>query len=85
MASVFLSWRSLDRAVIFSVLFRPSLHRFRQDPRFMIVAKQLGLIDYWRARRKWPDFCFEPDLPYDCKKEAARYAISNTGPDGIPR
>jgi hypothetical protein len=32
------------------------------------------LLDYWRASGKWPDFCFEPDLPYDCKAEAAKLA-----------
>ena len=55
-----------------AVLFRPSLHKFRQDPRFMTLAARAGLIDFWRKTGKWPDFCFEPDLPYDCKKEAAK-------------
>lgn len=54
------------------VYFRTTLHRFRQDPRFMQVGERAGLIDYWRRTGKWPDFCFEPDLPYDCKKEAAK-------------
>lgn len=68
-------WPILDRAgIISSVLFRPALRKFRQDPRFMLVAKRLGLIDYWRATGKWPDFCFEPDLPYGCKAEAAKLA-----------
>lgn len=31
-------------------------------------------FDYWRKSGKWPDFCFRPDLPYDCKAEAARLA-----------
>jgi tetratricopeptide (TPR) repeat protein len=53
-------------------LFRPPLHKFRQDPRFMILAKRAGLVDFWRKTGKWPDFCFEPDLPYDCKAEAAK-------------
>ena len=54
------------------IYFRTTLHGFRQDPRFMQVAARAGLIDYWRKSGKWPDFCFEPDLPYDCKKEAAK-------------
>jgi len=56
------------------LLFRPAFHRFRQNPRFMIVAKQLGLLQYWSRTARWPDFCFESDLPYDCKKVAAAMA-----------
>ena len=59
-------------AVDASVIFRPALKKFRHDPRFMQVADRLGLLDYWRSSGKWPDFCFEPDLPYDCKEEAAK-------------
>ena len=38
----------------------------------MQLAARSGLIGYWRETGKWPDFCFDPDLPYDCKKEAAK-------------
>ncbi|HEY5458789.1 MAG TPA: TIR domain-containing protein [Sphingomicrobium sp.] len=44
------------------------------DPRMMAVAKRLGLLDYWQKTENWPDFCFDPDLRYDCKKEAAKLA-----------
>ena len=60
------------RAGLGEALFRPSLARFRQDPRFMRVAARAALVDYWQKSGKWPDFCFEPDLPYDCKVEAAK-------------
>jgi tetratricopeptide (TPR) repeat protein len=53
------------------LLFRPAFHRFRQSPRFMMIAKQIGLLKYWIRTDRWPDFCFESDLPYDCKKVAA--------------
>jgi len=53
------------------VFFRPPLTRLRRDQRFMSIAERYGLIDYWRDSGKWPDFCFEPRQPYDCKKEAA--------------
>jgi tetratricopeptide (TPR) repeat protein len=56
------------------LLFRPAFHRFRQSPKFMIIAKQLGLLQYWTRTGRWPDFCFESDLPYDCKKVAAAIA-----------
>jgi tetratricopeptide (TPR) repeat protein len=54
------------------VLFRPPLADLRANPRFMHVAAHLGLLDYWRRSGDWPDFCSDPDLPYDCKKEAAK-------------
>jgi hypothetical protein len=56
------------------VYFTPWMRPFREDPRFMQVARGLGLTDYWIKSGKWPDFCFEADLPYDCKAEAAKLA-----------
>jgi len=53
-------------------MFLQPLRKLRHDPRFMQVAKRLNLLDYWQKSGKWPDFCFEPDLPYDCRKEAAK-------------
>ena len=57
---------------LLSTLFRPNLKPLRQDPRFMLIAKRFGLLNFWQTSGKWPDFCSDPDLPYDCKKEAAR-------------
>jgi hypothetical protein len=54
------------------MFFRPELRRFRHDVRFMAVMQRFGLVDYWRKSGKWPDFCFELDLPYDCNTEAAK-------------
>jgi tetratricopeptide (TPR) repeat protein len=54
------------------ILFRPHVESLRADPRFMQVAAHLGLLDYWRRSGDWPDFCSDPELPYDCKKEAAK-------------
>lgn len=60
---------------IISVFFRrPALKEFRRDPRFMIIARRYGLVEYWQATGRWPDFCFEPDLPYDCKQEGTKLA-----------
>jgi tetratricopeptide (TPR) repeat protein len=55
-----------------STLFRPTLKSFRQSPRFIDVTRRFGLLNYWRKSGKWPDFCSDPDLPYDCKAEAAK-------------
>jgi len=53
-------------------MFRPPLADLRGDPRFMNVAARLGLLNYWQRSGNWPDFCSDPDLPYNCKKEAAK-------------
>ena len=59
-------------------LFRPTLKNLRQKPRFLLVAQHFGLLDYWRRSGRWPDFCNEPGLSYDCKKESARLAAAAT-------
>jgi hypothetical protein len=38
----------------------------------MTIAKRVGLVDYWRSSGRWPDFCSDPGLKYDCKAEAAK-------------
>jgi TolB-like protein len=53
-----------------SFLFWPNLAEFRRDPRFMRLAVQLGLVDYWRGSGNWPDFCTGQALPYNCQTEA---------------
>ena len=51
-------------------------YRFlHNDVRFMAIMKKWGIqFDYWRKSGNWPDFCYKPGLPYDCKVEAARLA-----------
>jgi tetratricopeptide (TPR) repeat protein len=56
------------------VLFRPAMRDVWRDPRSMAGAAHVGLLAYWKKSGRWPDFCFDPTLPYDCKKEAAKYA-----------
>ena len=51
-------------------LFLPATAAMRSDPRFMQVAANLGLVNYWRSTGQWPDFCSEPGLPYDCRAAA---------------
>jgi hypothetical protein len=52
-------------------LFYPEMKAFRRDPRFWPIAKRLGLVEYWQKTNRWPDFCMEPDLPFDCRRAAA--------------
>jgi len=58
-------------------LFRSSAAGMRRDPRFMPLAAKVGLVDYWEKSGKWPDFCAEPGLPYDCR--AAAKALASPG------
>jgi tetratricopeptide (TPR) repeat protein len=57
------------------VLFRPALRDVWRDPRSMAAAAHLGLLHYWKVSGNWPDFCSDPTLPYDCRKEADKYPI----------
>jgi tetratricopeptide (TPR) repeat protein len=57
------------------VLFRPAFRDVWRDPRSMAAAARLGLLYYWKASGNWPDFCADPSLPYNCKKEAAKYRV----------
>jgi len=67
-----LGWKQIDDAGFLGVLFRPTFHDFWRDPRSMQVAAHFQMFKYWRRTGLWPDFCSWPDLPYDCKKEAAK-------------
>ena len=68
-----LSWpKPDDIAIISEVFFRPEFKEERHDLRFMRIAERAGLLEYWRKSGKWPDYCFEPGLSYDCKAEAAK-------------
>lgn len=48
-----------------SVFFHLYAGKFRADPRFMGLARGLGLVAIWQ-HTKWPDFCRGSDAPYDC-------------------
>jgi hypothetical protein len=54
--------------------FRVHMRPIYSDPRFIRVAQRLGLLDYWRKSGRWPDFCREPKLPYDCQEVASKLA-----------
>jgi tetratricopeptide (TPR) repeat protein len=56
------------------VTFRPAGRELWRNPKSLQYAKRVGLLQYWQTSGKWPDFCGESDLPYDCKKEAAKLA-----------
>lgn len=39
------------------LLFSAGLSRFRDDPRFMVLAARRGLLHIWQVTGAWPDFC----------------------------
>ena len=57
------------------VFFRPAMREIWRDPRSIAAAAHMGLLTYWSKSGHWPDFCGDPTLPYDCKKEAAKYHV----------
>jgi tetratricopeptide (TPR) repeat protein len=71
-----LKWPT-NRLNFIGVLFRPQFRDFWHDPRSMQLAARYGFVEYWRGSGHWPDFCSWPDLPYDCKAEAAKYRSSS--------
>jgi hypothetical protein len=46
-----------------------------RDSELPLIMKTAGLLDYWQKSGQWPDSCFETDMPYDCKKEAAKLKV----------
>jgi len=75
--AILLNYRgdSYEAGLAAEVLFRPAMRDVWRDPRSMAAAAHMGLLHYWKATGKWPDFCTDPTLPYDCRKEAAKYRV----------
>lgn len=48
------------------VLYRSPFAQMRRDPRMWRLFDRLGLVDFWRTSREWPDFCADPRVPVDC-------------------
>jgi tetratricopeptide (TPR) repeat protein len=51
------------------VLFRSYMKPMWLDRRFIGLAARLGLVRQWAQSGLYPDFCLDPDLPYDCRAE----------------
>ena len=65
-------------------LFRTHNRSIRADPRFIALTAKLGLLQYWQQTGVWPDFCSDPQLPYECKAEAARLTREQMRPAHPP-
>ena len=66
-------------------LFLNVTDSMRRDPRFTPLAAQAGLVEYWQTTGKWPDFCAEPGLPYDCRKAADHVAAAKQDIPAVAR
>lgn len=64
------AWHVLRLAT--DIFFRPEMAVFRRDRRFPALTARSGLLQYWQSTGEWPDFCLDPELPYDCREEARR-------------
>jgi hypothetical protein len=64
--------------------FRSYMAPFRADPRFMPLAYRQGLVDIWVKTGKWPDFCVEKTVPYDCEAEARRLMATERRTENFP-
>jgi tetratricopeptide (TPR) repeat protein len=69
-----------DDFVDTTVLFTPPTEPMRRDPRFVALAARAGLVSYWRATNRWPDFCDAPDRSYDCRVMAQAAAALADAP-----
>jgi DNA-binding winged helix-turn-helix (wHTH) protein/tetratricopeptide (TPR) repeat protein len=64
------------------ILWRPFAESFRRDPRFIDVARRLGLVDFWMSTGRWPDFCERLDLSYACKLAQPAKRVARDEQDG---
>ena len=64
---------NVDDLYVRSMLFRPAFARLRADPGVMQLFDAGTQLDYWMTTGRWPDFCSDPGLPYDCAEAAQQY------------
>jgi hypothetical protein len=57
------------------ILLRPAFTKAREDPGIMEYFAKTGQLDYWLQTQTWPDYCKDPELPYDCEG-VGRLALS---------
>jgi Tfp pilus assembly protein PilF len=63
----------------FPLLFYAEMRPLWAKPRFWKIADKTGLIEYWTKSGRWPDFCSERDLAFDCKKMAEAAVADKEG------
>lgn len=68
-SKAFLAWSSL---------FAPEAAALRRDPKFFDKMASVGMVSRWQKSGRWPDFCAEPGLGYDCRTSAVRIARNSS-------
>jgi len=57
------------------ILLRPAFTKARQDPGIVEYFAKTGQLEYWLQSGSWPDFCSDPELPYDCQEAAQQVRL----------
>jgi len=57
------------------ILLRPAFSQASQDPGIMGYFAKTGQLDYWLQSGSWPDYCSDPELPYDCQEAAQQVRL----------
>jgi adenylate cyclase len=60
------AWLRKDAYADSSFLFWPNLTALREDPRFVKLATDIGLVDYWKSTGIRPDFCADAGAARAC-------------------
>lgn len=61
------AWIATNKYAGPSIFWYPSMRASLDDPGFPALAKQLGLMEYWKTSGKRPDVCNEKAAPSFCK------------------
>ena len=72
-ANAFMAW---------TPLFAAEVAPLRRDVRFFDKMASVGMVARWRKSGRWPDFCSEPGLSYDCRRRAAELAVRSVAVAG---
>lgn len=59
------------------LLLMPAFGAALHEPRVMELFEATGQLDYWWQTGKWPDYCTDPELPYDCEEAALQFRERN--------
>ncbi len=68
-----------DAFMAWAPMFAPEAALLRRDPQFFAKMASVGLVERWQKSNRWPDFCSDPALGYDCRRQAARLLSQSVG------
>lgn len=74
-----LEWLARAPADSFSgwaATFAPEGLAVRRDPRFFAKMASVGMVARWQKSGRWPEFCADRGLGYDCRASARALALN---------